>query len=191
MYSCCGLVAKFCLTLCDPVDCSTPGLPVLHYVLNFAQVHVHWVSDVIQPSHPLFPSSPSAFNLSQLQGVFSQWANCISVAKVYMCVCVCVCVCVFFQNVISLESRSISLFRLASFIQWYAFTVSSLHGLITHFFLVLNNILLFGLPRWHNDKESAGRSRRCKRSGVQSLGWEDPLEQEMAPHSSIHAWKLP
>ena len=49
------------------MDCSTPGLPVLHYLPEFTQVHVPWISDDIQPSHPLLPSFPSAFNLSQHQ----------------------------------------------------------------------------------------------------------------------------
>ena len=59
-----------CVWLCDPMDCSTPGFPALHYLLETAQTHVHWVGDAIQPSHPLSPSSPSAFNLSQPQGLF-------------------------------------------------------------------------------------------------------------------------
>ena len=67
-------VAKMCLTLRDPMDCSTPGFPVLHYLPEFAQTHVHWVSDTIQPSHPLSPPSPPALNLSQHQGPF-QWAG--------------------------------------------------------------------------------------------------------------------
>ena len=60
--------------LCNPVDCSMPRFPVLHYLLEFAQTHVHWVSDTIQPSHSLpFPSH--AFNLSSLfQGLF-QWVG--------------------------------------------------------------------------------------------------------------------
>ena len=59
---CCCSVAKSCLTLCDPMDCSTPGFPVLHYLPEFAQTHVHWVCDSIQPSHPLSsPSLPSIF----------------------------------------------------------------------------------------------------------------------------------
>ena len=63
------------------MECSTPGFPVLHHLSEFAQVHVHWISDVIQPSHPLSPISPSAFNLSQLQGLF-QWVSCLhQVAK--------------------------------------------------------------------------------------------------------------
>ena len=55
--------------LCGPVDCSTPGLPVPHHFLEFAQIHVHCVSDAIQPSQALMPSS-SALNLSQHQGLF-------------------------------------------------------------------------------------------------------------------------
>ena len=54
----CCLVAKWCPTLCDPVDCSTPGFPVRHHFLEFTQVHVHWIGDAIQPCHPLLPPSP-------------------------------------------------------------------------------------------------------------------------------------
>ena len=54
------------------MDCSTPGFPVLHYLPEFAQTHVHWVDDVIQPSHPLSPLSPPALNLSQHQGLFQR-----------------------------------------------------------------------------------------------------------------------
>ena len=57
-------VAKSCLTLCDPIDCSTLGLPVHHHLPELAQTHVHWVGDAIQPSHPPSLSSPPAFNLS-------------------------------------------------------------------------------------------------------------------------------
>ena len=64
-------VTKLCPTLFDPIDCSTPGFPVLHYLLEFAQTHVHWVSDANQPSHPLSPSSPPTFNLSPHQVVIS------------------------------------------------------------------------------------------------------------------------
>jgi len=63
---CCSL-ARLCLTLCDPMDCSTPGFPVHHQLLELAQTHVR-VSDAIQPSHPLSSPSP-AFNLSQHQGL--------------------------------------------------------------------------------------------------------------------------
>ena len=56
-------------TLCDLMNCSMPGFPVLHYLPEFAQTHVNLVSDGIQPSHPLLLPSP-AFNLSQHQGLF-------------------------------------------------------------------------------------------------------------------------
>ena len=58
--TCCCSVAQLCLTLCDPVECSMPGLPVPHHLLEFAHVHIHCIGDGIQPSHPLTPSSPSA-----------------------------------------------------------------------------------------------------------------------------------
>ena len=60
-------VAQSCLTLCNPVNCSTPGLPVHHQLLEFTQTHVHWVSDAIQPSHPLLSPSPPGPNPSQHQ----------------------------------------------------------------------------------------------------------------------------
>ena len=63
-------VAQSCPTLCDPMNCSTPGLPVHHQLLESTQTHVHWVSDAVQPSHPLSSPSPPAFNLSQHQGLF-------------------------------------------------------------------------------------------------------------------------
>ena len=59
--------------LCDPLDCSMPGFSVLHYLPKFAQTHVHWVGDSIQPSHPLSPPSP-ALNLSPHQSLF-QWVD--------------------------------------------------------------------------------------------------------------------
>ena len=65
-------VAQSCLTLCEPMDCSRPGLPVHHQLQEFTHTRVHWVSDAIQPSHPLSSPSP-AFNLSQPQGLF-KWA---------------------------------------------------------------------------------------------------------------------
>ena len=66
---CCSVV-KLYLTLCNPMDCSTSDFPVLHYLPEFAQSHDHWVSDAIEPSHPLSPPSPPAFNLSQHQDLF-------------------------------------------------------------------------------------------------------------------------
>ena len=64
-------VAQLCLTLCNPMDCSTPDFPVPHQLPEFTQTHVHWVSDAIQPSHPLsslflLPSASGSFLMSQL-----------------------------------------------------------------------------------------------------------------------------
>ena len=65
-------VTQSCLTLCIPMYCSTPGLPVHHQLLELSQTHVHWVSDTIQPSHPLSSPSPPTFNLSQHQGLYKR-----------------------------------------------------------------------------------------------------------------------
>ena len=76
-------VAQSCPTLCDPMNCSMPGLPVHHQLPESTQTHVHWVGDAIQPSHPLSSPSPPALNLSQHQSLF-QWVSSSShqVAKV-------------------------------------------------------------------------------------------------------------
>ena len=66
-------VTQLCLTLCNPMDCSMPGLPVHHQLPGFTQTHVHWVGNTIQPPHSLLSPSLPAFNLSQHQGLF-QWA---------------------------------------------------------------------------------------------------------------------
>ena len=75
-------VAQLCPTLCDPMGCSTPGLPVHLQLLEFTQTHVHWVYDAIQPSHPLSSPSPPAFSLSQHQGLFQWVSSSHQVAKV-------------------------------------------------------------------------------------------------------------
>ena len=61
---------QLCPTLCDPMDCSTPGLPVHHQLPEFTHTHVYWIIDAIQPSHPLSSPSPPAPNPSQHQGLF-------------------------------------------------------------------------------------------------------------------------
>ena len=76
------LMFQLCLTLCDPIDCSTPGFPVLYYLLEFAQTHVYWVGDASQPSHPLWSPSPPALNLPQHQGLFQWLGSSNQVAKV-------------------------------------------------------------------------------------------------------------
>ena len=68
-------VTQLCPTLCYPMDCSMPGLPVPHHLPKFAQAHVPFIGDAFQPSHPLTPSSPSALILSQHQGLSQLFAS--------------------------------------------------------------------------------------------------------------------
>ena len=75
-------VTQSCPKLCDAMDCSTPGFPVHHQLLELVQSHVHQVSDPIQPSHSLSSLSPLAFNLSQHQGLFQWVSSSHQVAKV-------------------------------------------------------------------------------------------------------------
>ena len=70
-----------CMTLCNPINCSIPGFPVLHHLPELAQTHVCWVGDAIQPSHPLLSPSP-AFNLSQHQGLFQRVGSLHHMARV-------------------------------------------------------------------------------------------------------------
>ena len=75
-------VTQSCSTLCDPRNCSVPGLPVHYQLPESTQTHVHWVSDAIKPSHPLLSPSPPALNLSQHQGLFKWVSSLHHVAKV-------------------------------------------------------------------------------------------------------------
>ena len=74
LYDCCCSVSQSYPTFCNPMDWSTPGLPVPYHLPEFAQFHVHCIGDAIQPSHPLTPSS-LALHISQHQGLF-QWVLC-------------------------------------------------------------------------------------------------------------------
>ena len=78
----CSSVAKSCLSFCNPMECSMPGFPVLPDISEFAQTHVHWVSDAIQPSYPLSFASPLAFNLSQHHVIFPWVDSLYQMARV-------------------------------------------------------------------------------------------------------------
>ena len=80
---CCSLALSewTCPTLCDPMDCSTPGFPVLHYLLEFAQTHVHWIDDAIQSTHPLSPTSTPALNLPSIRVFSNESARHIRLPK--------------------------------------------------------------------------------------------------------------
>ena len=75
-------VAQSCLTLCNPMNCSTLGFPVHHQLPEFTQTYFHWVGDAIQPSHPQLAPSPPAPNLSQHQGLLKWVSSSHQVAKV-------------------------------------------------------------------------------------------------------------
>ena len=77
-------VAQSCPTLCEPMDCRMPGFPVHHQISELIQIHVHRVSDAIQPSHPLSSPFPPVFNLSQHQGLFQGVSSSHQVTKVWM-----------------------------------------------------------------------------------------------------------
>ena len=104
IHICCCSVSKLCLTRCDPMgrDCSTPGSPVLHYLLEFAQIHVRWVDNTIQPSHPL--SSPSfAFNLSSIRVFFNEaalritWPKYWAIYTYYIHIIICIIYLMYFS----------------------------------------------------------------------------------------------
>ena len=75
-------VTQLCPTLCNSMDCSTPGFPVHQQLLEFTQTHVNWASDAIQPIHPLSSPSPPALNLSQCQDLFKWVTSSHQMAKV-------------------------------------------------------------------------------------------------------------
>ena len=75
-------VTQSCLTLCDPMDCRTPGYPVQYQCLQLAHTHVHQIGDAIQPFHPLSSPYPPSFNLSQHQGLFECVSSLHPVVKI-------------------------------------------------------------------------------------------------------------
>ena len=86
-YHCCCSITQSCPTLCNPMNCSTTGLLVLHYLPEFAQTHVHWIHDTIQPSHPLLSPSPLAFNLPSFRVFSSELALHIKWPKYWSLSC--------------------------------------------------------------------------------------------------------
>ena len=161
-------VAQSCLTLCDSMDCSMPGFPVLHLLLELAQTHVHWVSDAIQPSHSLLFPSPPAFKLSQHQSLF-QWVSSLDqVAKVLE-----------FQ----LQLSALRGFIIASS--------------ATLLLLTKKNLNLLFINKICNDLTSSTRVSlvahlvknppAMRETWIRSLGWEHHLEKGKATHCSIPA----
>ena len=109
-------VAQSSPTVCDPMNRSTPGLPVHHQLLEFTQTHVHRVSDAIQPSHPPSSPSPPALNPSQHQSLF-QWANSIHTVQE-------------FQNVWKVKVLVTQSCLTLGDLMYCSFTVSTDHGIL-------------------------------------------------------------
>ena len=106
---CCCSVTKSCPTLGDAIMCTTPSFPVLHYLLEFAQTHVYWVSDAIQTPHPLSPPPPLALNLSQYQGLFHWVSSLYQVVIILLMIIplksMCVCVYIYIYIYIYIYSE--------------------------------------------------------------------------------------
>ena len=153
-----------------------PGFPVLYYLSEFAEMHVHWVGDAIQPFHPLSPPSPLALNLSQHQALFLWVSSWHQVAKV-------------------LElSFSISPFNEYSgliFFRIDSFDLLSVQGTLKS--LLQHHISKASiLWRWASLVAQLVKNLPAMlETQVQSLGWEDPLEKGTATHSSILSWRIP
>ena len=194
--------------LYNPKDCSTPGLPVPHHFPKFAQVHVHYIGDAIQPSHPLMPSFLLPSIIPSIRDFSNELSVCIRWPKYWS-----------FSFSIS-PSNEYS--GLLSF-KFDRFDLPAVQGtprsLLQHHSLKATNslalCLLYGsAPTTVSDQRedhSLDYTDLCQQclwltslvaqtvkhlstkweTRVQSLGWDDPLEKEMAIHSSTIAWKIP
>ena len=194
-------VAQSCLTLRDPMDCSTPDFSVHHNLLQFVQTYVHWVGDAIQPSHPLLPSSLPALHLSQHQGLFQWVGSSHQVAKRLKLQ-------VLPMNsqswlpltgLISLQSKGLTR-AFSSITVWkhQYFGAQITHGSTLTSIYDYWKIHSFdytelckALSRSSLVAQSLKPLPAMWETWVQSLGQEDPLEKEMATHSSILGWRIP
>ena len=169
-------VAQSCPTLCDPMDCSTPGLPVHHQLPEFTEIHVHCVSDAIQPPHRLSSPSPPALNLSQHQGLFQWVGSSHQVAKVLE-----------FQFSISPSNAYSGLISFG--IDWLDLLAvqGTLKSLLQHRGSKASILQCSASLVAQRLKHLPG----MRETWVWSLGQEDSLEKEMATHSSILAWRIP
>ena len=172
-------------TLCDPMRCSTSGVPVLHHLPELVQTHVHWVSDTIQPSHPLSSPSP-AFNLSHHLDLF-QWvsslhqgARVLELQLQHSSFLWIFRVPLELTGLISLQSKGLSTAFSNITVQKHQF-FGTQHYLWSNSYIhwaFLVAQLVKNLPA-------------MRETWVQSLGWEDPLEKRKSTHSSILAWIIP
>ena len=196
-------LAQSCLTLCNPMDCSTLGLPVHHWLLESTQIHVYLIGDAVQPSHPLSFPSPPALNLSQHQ-VFSnesvlhvRWPNYWSFSFSIIPTNV-------YSGLISFRMDWLDLLAIQGTLKSLLQHHSSKASILQHsaFFIVQlshpyrTTWKTIALTR----QTFVGASLVAQlvnnpstmwETWVWSLGWEDPLEKGKATHSSILAWRIP
>ena len=182
IYSCCCYsFSKLCLTLCKPMNCHTNVFPDLHSPHKLAQIHVHWVSDTIQPSHPLLPPSPFAFNPSQHWGLFQ--VSCLFISGG--------------QSIGTSASASVLSMNIQG---WFPLGLTGLLSLLSNgLSSVFSSITIqkhqfFGaqLSLWASLMAELVKNLPAMwETWVPSLGWEDPLEKGTATHSSTLAWRIP
>ena len=163
-----SLVAQSCPTLCDPMNRSTPGLPVHHQLPEFTQTHVHQVGDAIQPPHPLSSPSPPAPSLSQHQGLFQWVSSSHEVAKV------------FWTHRTYIEHPGLIAFRM----DWL--DLLEVQGALIFYcnFKSKLKIFLVSSILW---------TKQLEPGNVFFFNWSIVafLEKGMASHSSILAWRIP
>ena len=162
------MLALLChVRLCNPMDCSMPGFPVLYYLLEFTHTHVHWVNDATQPSHPLLPLLflpsifPSIWVFSNESAFCIMWPKYLSFSFSISC---------------SNEYSGLIPFR----VDW--FDLLAIQGTVK------------SLLQHHSSKASLPWPSAffiVQPSHLRSLGWEDPLEKGMAILSSVLAWRIP
>ena len=149
------------------MDCSMPGFPVHHQLLGLTQTYIHWVGDTTQPSHPLSSPSLPTFNLPQHQGL-SQWVSSSQV-----------------QSLGQEDPLEKGMATLSSILAWrtpWTMEPGKLQS---------NGLQRVGHSWMTNTTQTMKNLPAMQETWVWSLGWEDPLEQEMATHSSILAWRIP
>ena len=217
----CYSVTQLCPALCDPIDCSTPGFPVLHHLLELTQTHVHWVGDASQPSHPLSSPSPPAFNLSQNAGSFptTLGLNKNSLPWFMLLVSTTVTQLIAFLIIsdahfpLYFSSRPCISFLITTLtkhkVDW-PHIVDGQASLVAQ--LVKNPPAMLETLVQFLDQEGPLKKGEAIvfqyfwaslmaqmvknlpaiwETLVQFLGWEDPLEEGMATHFSILAWRIP
>ena len=172
------------------MDCSTPGLAVLHHLPELAQIYVHSVGDAIQPSHPLASPSPPTFNLSQHQDLF----QCVSIRwPKYWSFSFSISPSNEYSGLIFFRFSWLDLLAvqgtLKSLLQHHSSKASVLQCSAFFIIQLLRSYMTTGKTIALTRCTFVGKA--MQETQVRSLGREDPLEKGMATHSSILAWRIP